>query len=142
MSEPRCETCRFWLASHGEYGDCHRYPPQIANIYGHTLTAFVSSSDFENSLIHFPVLLADGWCGEYQPRSEPTTTHRKMLPVTRFLGTRAMKALHALCKRDKDSGCFDVTALARTDLQDHWGCGPETVHTIEKYMLEHGFELK
>lgn len=55
----RCETCRFWAKTEGDYhgyGICRRYPPK-ANHHGQTPGAET---------------LADWWCGEFKPLQAAT----------------------------------------------------------------------
>ena len=50
MSQPTCETCRFFVPFDNSLGKCHRYPP--------SQDAFnVKKSD---------------WCGEHKPKSRVT----------------------------------------------------------------------
>lgn len=54
MSEPKCETCRFWYRYDAEEGICRRYPPS---------TYLVEMEAFT-----FPTVSTSEWCGEYQPK--------------------------------------------------------------------------
>ena len=93
MSEPTCETCRFWRSLKGddlEKGRCHRLPPtrtgEIGDAISHifngyevpetaslleilsmrigTARGFISTADWAA----WPETFSDDWCGEHQPR--------------------------------------------------------------------------
>lgn len=53
-----CETCHYFKAdttSAIPLGDCRRFPPK----------------NFTRHPTQFPDVLADSWCGEWAPKSEP-----------------------------------------------------------------------
>lgn len=70
MSEPTCETCRWWEIGHGTIksgvplsaiGTCHRYPP----------TAVVWPADNLQEAVEgsiFPYTQSYDVCGEHEPR--------------------------------------------------------------------------
>lgn len=52
----KCQACRFFLPADDAQGFCRRYPPQpITTPEGGLFS-------------QFPIMLKDGWCGEYQER--------------------------------------------------------------------------
>lgn len=59
-----CESCRFWQRSgpnDPQAGECRRYAPAIGPTGGG----------------RFPLMLADGWCGEHQFRRRSWPMHAK-----------------------------------------------------------------
>lgn len=60
MSEPKCETCRFWLREDECDGWCRRYPP-LALTEDATLRGAADAWSF-------PTVSTSDWCGEYQPK--------------------------------------------------------------------------
>lgn len=77
-SEPRCHTCRFWVArvkaptNHAEHGDCHRHAPvAVAAIH---LTGRVPpysvelEPDRRRTPATWPITVRNDWCGEHGAR--------------------------------------------------------------------------
>jgi hypothetical protein len=66
MSQPTCETCRFWkVFPVGELGHCRRHPP---------LLCIVLSVDGRHSTdpqVQWPTTQPNAWCGEYEPKVTP-----------------------------------------------------------------------
>jgi hypothetical protein len=58
MSE-YCESCRFFLITRNIAGKCRRYPPKV-----------VMNPDFDRLDLEYPLMLPNGWCGEFQPQKE------------------------------------------------------------------------
>lgn len=81
MSQPRCETCRFYLSQptdEGEYpnGFCRRFPPMFPN------GAIPGSAEVNPFMGNFPQVMGDNWCGEYSP-SVPIPTVDAPRPIMR-----------------------------------------------------------
>lgn len=78
MSEPRCETCRFWDGEPAENVDseatCRRFPPTLNTTVVDLWAEDHCDGDVEaphNAFAWvFPTVNADDWCGEHQPKQE------------------------------------------------------------------------
>lgn len=58
-----CESCRFYEATHESYGWCHRYPPVLD-------PRSAEPKDCDRFVL--ATVMADDWCGEFQPEeSDP-----------------------------------------------------------------------
>lgn len=72
----RCETCRFWYREYvcmdkpDRLAECLRYPPIVIGSMLHG-APFVTL-DEEHEAARFPVTDQDEWCGEWQPKRQPT----------------------------------------------------------------------
>ena len=62
MTEPRCETCRFYSEPDEGVGHCRRYPPT----FFHDPMTRNPNADAYNSA--FPYTSELDWCGEHQPK--------------------------------------------------------------------------
>lgn len=64
----RCDECRFWIGDcNNEEGCCHRYPPLVVL---RPTQDILPEADTEDRFLasEHPLLDADNWCGEFQPR--------------------------------------------------------------------------
>lgn len=72
-TEPKCETCRFWLRyEDDETGQCRRRPPEVASLF--VLNMLAQGRAQEVSMRErgeWPLTSPRDWCGEHQPK--PTT---------------------------------------------------------------------
>ena len=69
MTEQTCGSCRFFNALWGEDsedGQCRRFPPNVPSLEdaGGGSLSFVW--DHGVAMVEFPVVLWDGWCGEWK----------------------------------------------------------------------------
>lgn len=76
----KCEDCRFWIRNEDinvEDGQCRRFPPQV-----HMLPTEdqLGRKGFQ-TMIMFPAVGEQFWCGEFQPRIQlkMATTLRERL---------------------------------------------------------------
>lgn len=58
MSEPTCETCKFWYRLDDEEGMCRRYPPFTVR----------TDPNIGMDAFTFPATSMSEWCGEHQPK--------------------------------------------------------------------------
>jgi hypothetical protein len=58
-----CHTCRYFQRSIAHHGECHRFPPVLANPSATRGT--------------WPTVKEDGWCGEHERR--PSTDRRTIV---------------------------------------------------------------
>ncbi len=66
---PTCATCRYWdkdPTGGGDFGWCHRYPPQLLG----------KSKNYGEDFSLFPLVMDNEWCGEHHPLDpqEPACT--------------------------------------------------------------------
>lgn len=73
---PRCDRCNFYVEVDEEdglfFGECHRYPPQPVppHLVDHGWGAnsyWAAACAYEG-----PVVMEDGWCGEFKARRTKT----------------------------------------------------------------------
>lgn len=59
MTQPTCETCRFWGSDY-DYGKniCQRFPP------------VVTPGSLRGSTAKYPLTRDTWWCGEHQPAQQ------------------------------------------------------------------------
>lgn len=74
MTQPTCETCRFWAHLQGyeyvgvkrnNFGECRRFPPTIQG-----------GEEGE-----FPITEVSIWCGEHQPKIDPNEDQKRFAEV-------------------------------------------------------------
>ncbi len=74
MTQPTCETCRFWqLVELAPYwsGDCRRHTPRMqGDIAPHGSAQFQ-----EPKAAIWPSTNSGDWCGEHQPKQEAPHDH-------------------------------------------------------------------
>lgn len=82
MSQPQCDSCRFWEQFRDDKGTCRRYPPRLSE----TAVSFYVANEppddeGEPALINalssldawwMPVTHSSEWCGEHQPAPNPS----------------------------------------------------------------------
>lgn len=81
MIKPNCGSCQFWSQTDGEFGSCHRYPPQLVmevDVKGGGPEYHEGSDSYSQDEIftannpetHWPQVHQHNWCGEFRPKSE------------------------------------------------------------------------
>jgi hypothetical protein len=65
-----CGNCAYWLGQHhdGVWNVCRRYPPMAKPTTNYELGG---GDYFVEHGYGWPVLRADGWCGEFTPKQRP-----------------------------------------------------------------------
>lgn len=71
MSQPTCETCRFWEFQEGDTGECRKYPPTFASTSEQQSEGIACRGHGEGLWLGwFPETSPGTWRGEHQPISE------------------------------------------------------------------------
>lgn len=84
MTEPTCETCRFWKRDddHRDQGACRRFPPVLnpmqvlADMRKHGRESSTDGDPLparellDFGAFSFPIPSFDDWCGEHEPKLE------------------------------------------------------------------------
>jgi hypothetical protein len=72
MREETCGNCLFWH-SHphegDELGDCRRHAPRPRTVW--------EGSERQELFVRWPLMLYDGWCGEWHPQPQRQTAEAR-----------------------------------------------------------------
>lgn len=64
MSQPKCETCRWWDGvAEDEIAECRRLPPQF-------IIEQIDPGTSHGDHAFWPLVDSDQWCGEHQPKEQ------------------------------------------------------------------------
>jgi hypothetical protein len=80
-----CNGCRFWLNWDSEFtnlGECHRFPPRMANIRETGPEGPVSEAVRPQNG-GWPLTLPEDWCGEFQSSGSGSTPQAETRTVSR-----------------------------------------------------------